>query len=712
MSNLRDLFSRSDKEKLSPDLKRALSFLQISDLQVLEERFLAADGFLKPWAVFRDSIFLLQPDAMPRATLLKRSEEDNGISRLDVLWFYTQFDENTRRYDPRADKYSIEYTPDSSLYGLIDKSEWGVQEYEKHLYAWLLQEFKVGKARNPGGFDYFELKNVCSAWEEVLVPIVNAVRASYNVKGRRYYGRLALFIEGKCPSGLAFPEGNVGIPEGGLMSPTPFRVVSVPKKTTNNDGVTFHKRVNSIGVLTKKHYDETEKELRDVYPQYGGLVERPKFKHKMEEWLAEQRARAIRRKAAEGHGEVKSFQYNVVDRDGSRSPFKRAPTPSYPGRRTSNNGIPSPIKRYSDSIRRSLSLNISKGTPKDEPKSPLHGVTRQVIIPDDDQCYPSSTMPNAIQAPRQHRVSSMDSTGTVITEMPRPNPQGRKASEQSVYTSIRNSNPFIEDLPEDWKAARLRAATSTSVFSPMGQLSAIPGPLRYEAERDQPAEAISVVHQKKSYADVRVPSYEGTGYADEISLTNLHTGRKHSVRTPEPVRPTKPPTRLPLPIHPIPYAGTLRAASKETNLNAPPRPIAWPGFESNDDFVPPIPSKSPARMHSTRGHVRGSGSWQLGRDNSHNLTRIVSKENIRAALGSISRESSAEELAPPMPKLSQAEGLTRTMSPGETKLNTYNTHLFPRKGTPMGNTVAENKRRYEAGGAYEKEVLMGGKKKG
>ncbi|KAF1846509.1 uncharacterized protein K460DRAFT_125224 [Cucurbitaria berberidis CBS 394.84] len=717
MSNLRDFFSRSDKEKLSPDLKRALALLGLSGFEALEERFLSADAFLRPWAVFRDSILLLQPDAMPRPNSVEPSDVTNNISRSDILWFYTQFDEDMLRYDPRADKYSLEYTPDSSVYGMIDKNVWSIQEYEKHLYAWLLQEFKVGKSQNPQAFRYFELKNICSAWQEVLVPIVNAVRASYNVKGRQYYGRLALFVESRCPSRLAFPEGNVGIPEGGMMSPTPYRVVSVPKKMVTSGVATFHTRGNSFGMLTKKHYDEAEKELRDVYPQYGGLVERPKFKHKMEDWLAEQRARANLRKAVQQHGEVNSFQPQLVQRDGSRSPSRKAPTVSYPKRQSSHNGSPSPIKRYSDSIRRSLSLTISKRMSREEPKSPLHGVTRQVNIPDDAPRRSPSPMQKPMHKAREQSFSRLGSTDTVVMHMPRPDLQQRNASEQSVYSSIRNSNPFTEDLHDELETPQSRAVRTGPVFSPMGPPSAIPRALHHDKVRDRSVEGIPFVQLKKSFADIRIPSYEGTGYADEISLTNLHTERSKSVRTPEPVRQAKQPTRLPVPIQPVPYAGHLRAVSKDANGNAPPpKPIAWPspsppkatawpGFD--DGFAPPIPPKSPSRLNSTRGPY----PKQLVRDEAHTMTRIVSKENIRAALDGISRESSTENLAPPVPKLPNVEGLTRTMSPNGIKLHTYNTHLFPRKGTPVGGIGPDNRRAYEARGAYEMEVLSGEKKR-
>jgi hypothetical protein len=774
MSNIRDLFT--SKDKVPPDLRHALSLLKLHGFEDLEERFLSTDAFLKPWSVFRDSILLLAPQSMPCATLIKGA--GSGISRLDLLWFYTQFDEGNLRYDPRTDRYSASYTPDASVYGVIDKGNWRVEEYEKHLYAWLLQDFKVGKAYSPWRFECFELKNICTVWEDVLVPIVNAVRASYDRRGRRHYGRLALFVEERCPSRLAFPDSNIGIPEGGILSPTPYRVVSAPRKVSTSSARLSHSRQNEVhgnGVLSKKHYDETEKELRNVYPQYGGLVERPKFKHKMDEWLAEQRARATRRKEVERrHGEVQTSRPQVVQRNGSRSPSKQLPEASHGSIRRKKDGSESPIKQFSASVKRTVSQTMSAMKFKEEPKSPLHGVTRQLQFLDD-------TKPSTVN---DFARNSME-----ITPLPRPAAH-HMPSQASVYTSIRNSNPFTKENQDTMKARaransadsslytpksqrmrennspigpRVRAGSNDSVFSPMGQLSAIPRPLKAEAidSRDfattlgkPPA-----MHSKKSYHDVRVPSYEGTAYGGEISLTDLHNQRLQAARSPESTRSAKLATRLPAPIVPIPYSGprvasadkdgspskTIAPPSKpsispskplpkaialpqkpaaappkysgpsahqskksEWLKTTPPKTTAWPGFDSDSDNTPPIPPKSPSRSRNP-GQLRNPRSRQIMREDRHqDLSRIVSKENIRAALGRISRESSTEDLAPPKPF---GEPVRSTSQ----KLQAYNTNMFPRKeGTPAGDWFATEKEkgRYEPGGAFEMEILGGEKKDG
>lgn len=768
MSNIRDLFAhdRDHKEKVPPDLRRALALLKLNGFEDLEERFLSTDAFLRPWSMFRDSMFLLFADAMPRSTQIIPVDMNTcelGISRLDILWFYTQFDEGTLRYDSRADKYSDDYTPDTRVYGIIDKRKWRVEEYEKHLYTWLLQEFKIGKGYSPWRFEWFELRNICTVWEEVFVPIVNAVRASYHPLGRRHYGRLALFIEARCPSQLAFPENNVGIPEGTLLSPTPYRVVSVPKKLADDAA--------ARGVLSKKHYDVTEKELRDVYPQYGGLVERPKFKHKMEEWLAEQRLRADRRKGYETRGRVSSGIPRIVKPSGSQSPTKKLPRSSQESSRNGSvNG--SPIKRYAEGIKRSLSNAVSSVRNREEKKSPLHGVTRQLHFPDHSRGGSLESWNGTAAANANGEIDD----STIITSFPRPH-MYRESTGASVYSSVRSSNPTVEgnvaaqaapgarayDVEPEWMPGnqRVRADTDDSVFSPMIQLSAIPRPLQADSDSSFHHKARSgpgalsdassgsergstnfaapsfgperKVHEKKSSFDIRLPSYEGSEYQKEISLTDLHTQRMFSTRSPEPKPTRTPATRLPAPIVPVPYCGP-RVASADTPSKtttpttqpvlSPPKPVAmpvkavfeptkstawpgpsakkssatsrpdepapqktaWPGTESDDDesLPPPIPAKSPERQ------IRNPRSRQPAlEDNNHGheVLRIVSRDNIRSALGDLSRESSMESLAGPM----SVEELDRGVSPIKQQLQTYNTHLFPRKderkGTPVGNWV-------------------------
>ncbi|KAH7395267.1 hypothetical protein DE146DRAFT_721670 [Phaeosphaeria sp. MPI-PUGE-AT-0046c] len=665
MSNIRDLFARDHKEKVPPDLRRALNLLKLNGFEDLEERFLSTDAFLRPWSVFRDSIFLLFPDGMPRSTQIIPVEMESfelGISRLDILWFYTQFDEGTLRYDPRADKYSADYTPVTRAYGMIDKSKWRVEEYEKHLFTWLLQEFKVGKGYSPWRFEWFELRNICTVWEKVLVPIVNAVRASYHPLGRRHYGRLALFIEARSPSQLAFPDSNATVPEA-PFSPTPYRIVSVPKKLADEGA--------ARGVLSKKHYDVTEKELRDVYPQYGGLVERPKFKHKMEEWLAEQRLRADRRKGYETQGIVTSAQPRIVQPSGSHSPPNQLPK-SPRGSFRSGSVSHSPIKRYAEGIKRSLSNTVSSIRNREEKKSPLHGVTRQLHFPNHSRNGSLESWNETGTA----RANGPFNDSTVTSSLPLRHLY-HDSTRGSVYSSIRSSNPLAEDNFGGQVAPRAHAYFSgTRAPSRLSSDSeGVDTHLAKSALIQQPT-----IHEKKSSYELRLPSYEGTEYHKEISLTDLHTQRMNSVRSPEIKRTRTPATRLPAPVIPVPYCGPRTALA-----DTPSKSItAWPGADSDDDESLPPQNLAKLPEHS----VRNPRSRQAAQeDNEHEVYRIVSRENIRGALGNLSRESSMESIVQPK----SLDGPAPETSPVKQQLQTYNTHLFPRKdqrkGTPVGEWV-------------------------
>lgn len=690
---MRDLLARGDKDRVPTELKEALSLLKLSGLDALEERFLATDAFLRPWAIFRDSIWVMKPDAMPRRTVIATSDGDAGISRTDILWFYTQFDEDIRRHDPGADEYVEDHATKGLDRGIIDKQGWGIDDYEKHLFVWLLQTFKVGKKHNPWGFDFFQLRNVCTAWQAVFVPIINAVRASYSVMGRRHYGRLALFIEDRCPSGLAFPKENVSTLQDRLMSPTPYRVVSIPKASATSS-VPPRNPPKEVGILTRKHYDETEKELRHVYPQYGGLVERPRFKHKMEEWLEEQRARANLRKAAEQTGEAEASRRQLMKMDPRRQ-----------SKGHSKDGGASPIKRYSDSVRRSLSR--SKQALIEEPKSPLHGVTRELQIPGDQLPIPPHQHIRTVGDQATH--ASLQSSGTsVITPWPRPDTE-RKSSEPSVYGSVRKSNPF--NLSDGLENLQTPAATNGSVSSSKNQPSATPLPQRHGKDERQDVWTSSISKQEP-YGEPRIPSYRVSGCDDEITSTKLEMVRENTGRTPEPRRPAKPPTRLPGPIKPAPYTGRLRVASENSSREVPslafgksgtalPQPVAWPGTSPDsasllsaaseqNDLVPPVPTKSPRRKGSIQGYIDSSQSQQEPQNGSvRSMARIVLKENIRSALNGDSLNSSADVSLPQTMPVDQNQDVA--MNPAGTKLQAYNKNLFPRrderKGTPVGGWV-------------------------
>ncbi|CAA9961988.1 Casc1 N domain containing protein [Pyrenophora teres f. maculata] len=739
---VRDVKSLWDRTKNYAGLKDALTLLNLSGFSELEEQFLATDAFLKPWSAFRDSVLLLHPDAMSQPTKVAKNQGDEGISRTDLLWFYTQFDEGVLRYDPRSDPSKREYTEDSSVWCVIDKSNWNLESYEKHLFAWMLQVFKVGKKRNPQGFHYFELRNVCTAWEAVLLPIVNAVRSSYSAKGKQHYGRLAVFIEALCPSGLAFPKGNVHIPAS-LLSPSPYRVISKPGET-GDDMPTSQRRKASIGALTKEDYDEADKELRVVYPQYGGLVERPKYKVKMDEWLGEQLVRAERRKAAEALENTSHPRpaelFGRRDGNDNMSPIRN-------NKRQEQGGGESQIKRYSNSVRRSLSRSFPMISPpkeeaKEGPRNALYELRNlaegspprtRVVLPSEirraekleaekreaerreiEQREFEEGEAEGREIERHESTMSLESNHTTIVT-PWPHQEtNRSPSDQSTYSYIRHSNPF--DLSDGLAALGMSYGDNQTVYSPMDQLSAVPKPLHREGQSKKEITSLSSIQEKNPLTDARAPSYEGNDWEGEISLTKLDTVRKNSTRSPEHIRSAYPHTRLPVPINPTPYAGNLRIASRHGNappsaFGSPgeplPMPVPWPGAP-----LPPLPPKSPERMKSSKGYFNNSGPQQAKRNESErSVPRIVSKKNIRAALGGYSRDSSAEDLTLP-PSIPMIQGPARAVSPGGTRLQTFNTNLFPRKeerkGTPVGAWVGTEKTR-PTGPSYEMDVLGGEK---
>jgi hypothetical protein len=276
---------------MDPPLRQALNLLKLRDLDALEKYFLKTDAFLVPWTNFRDHFLLRQTSDMPHSAI------PGQITRRDILHFYTYLCEGQLRYDPRGDPETKWYIPNCPNLGDIDKSGWCVVEYEKLLYVWLLQTFRVGKAVNPYHFQFFELRNICTAWEAVILPIVEAVRNDYNAISRYQYGRLAKCIEDASPSRLAFPEGNytrrqqfLGRPRSSGNLPPPL-----PSLVGNTHPVT-----GFYGDVTDTLLSDDGETLRDVRPKYGQVVERARLGRPFLDWIKmqrEQRALHNRQKA-------------------------------------------------------------------------------------------------------------------------------------------------------------------------------------------------------------------------------------------------------------------------------------------------------------------------------------------------------------------------------------------------------------------------------
>jgi hypothetical protein len=311
------------------------------------------------------------------------------------------------------------------------------------------------------------------------------------------------------------------------------------------------------------------------------------------------------------------------------------------------------------------------------------------------------TMQTPTRTPRKDRFPSMSSIENGMIPLPpkdvlRLEPQKYNASEENVYASIRNSNPHTDVCSQVITVPRHhRAASNDSVFSSMGALSAVPRPLFNEKTRVNEPFPSELEHHGKSHAARRPPSYEGTGYRHEISSINLHaeyTGIAKMSDEDRVARPkVKAPSRLPTPIRiqPVPYAGQLKATvtdTKDRDTMSRPKAVPWPGHEDppsavpwpgSDDPPPAIPAKNPNRWKYSGGHVTAN---QLTKEEHASVMRIVSKENIRAALGGTTPDASTEDLnAQTVPQVP-----SRIKTPQV--LPTYNTHMFPRKDQRNGTS--------------------------
>lgn len=273
------------------------------------------------------------------------------------------------------------------------------------------------------------------------------------------------------------------------------------------------------------------------------------------------------------------------------------------------------------------------------------------------------------------------------TRPPRPKLPTQRPPEDIVHSVVRNSPPesrFMQDSTQD---------SGDDFWSPMEAKSAIPPPLRnsphkYDKPVTQPA-----LEKKTANVGARHPSYEGTGYEREIILTNLHKREASSssqLPRNELVVPKRR-TRLPAPIKvPPPYVSQPRVASgdhhgidtRPEHAADIPVSVPWPGFGEPDTPpshtvpAPPIPAKSAARsrrQHSASSEQATHQPTSQASSESHSMTRIVSKDNIRTALGALTPQSSLEDLR------AQSARKTPNRVASPPRLETFNMHMFPRK---------------------------------
>ncbi|KAF2473557.1 uncharacterized protein BDR25DRAFT_311796 [Lindgomyces ingoldianus] len=624
--------STAKSEKMSVELKHALKCLGYRDLDQLQHMFLAKESFLVPWAFFRDTFLFRQEAGMPRASL------PGSVTREDILWWYTRYDDGILRYDPNdSDDKSALDDKTASRIDDIDTSAWSVIEHEKHLFVWLLQAFKVGKAKNPYGITYFECRNVCAAWEEVLLPIVNDVREGHDIRGRRHYGELAAFVDKVSPSALAFPEKNVG----------------VRRRDIGKD------RSHRVGMLArKKQLDEDDMELRHTYPQFGQVAEKQKVDLKA--WIRDKKTVADRKMA-------------MKFLEGSPCPPKKLAECAS-----------SWIKSLSFSSLRHQSNDSSHSTPSKKGKE-VFGSTRPTpenspLSKKNESPYGSQRGKTPLnQMGRGNRTPSTELVGVIQRK-----PSQHEAD--GLYKAIRTSNPFANDIPKEVVEYTVPASDGMALALNVKQIasSGLNGSMPYNPnKRDVSKESKADVKEgggSRVYGGIPVGFLEGI-YAGtilvDLSLTNdliqgpdpffenKHTRSNESVAARRAGK--MPATRIPSPVNVGP-AGPPKYH--------PTRPRSPPPYAvEEDDQIPPIPPKNPHRYAAS--NVKPT------------TVRIVSKDNIRAALSTHSSQESLAEVAQSNRNVSASSEASCRSNPfaviggrgfntGEYSIHSYNSHMFHR----------------------------------
>lgn len=614
-------------EEVPPALEEALELLNLRDLSGLEDNFLNTEAFLRPWSFFRDTFLLVQPKGMPRASA------PGQISRMDIIWWYTFYDEGKMRFDRRSDPSTRFFDRDTSKWGVIDRTLWGVEEYEKYLYTWLLQAFKVGKKVNRLGFDYFQQRSIITAWERVFLPVLDAVRKDYNHTSKFRYGRLAKFIEDVCPSHFSMPDSHTF--QDALRSQTPAHAIGMTPRASIRVDPSDAGPVTGVLWNHKKVYDDEEKELKRSYPLYGHLGELPKLKTVVKDWLKQQKE-SLQRKRALRH------------------------------------------------------LEGGDVTPTRTPRSSLHGVTMKYDYGEESPYEKMKLVPS------EYSDYSRTASPKRASPTRRPTVPKRESSD-GVYTAIRSSNPFTFTEHE----SQVLGTHSQPRSEHVRQTS-------HTSNR-----SVNVAAEPKQCLPnnlaMRYLSYEGNSYGSLPPLKEMDSKECVNVRD----------TRIPSPVninpvgnsrgyHPIVEKAVARAET--TPIPTGPKPA--------------VPPRSLKRQGSMTSHVSsGSGvmsdisapstPWMAKERTLGN--RIVSKENIRGALGGLSRETSEDPLksqkAEDSPtSFTDAHAFAsiggRGLNTGESMgsaLPTFNTHMFPREARQTPVRVP----RKMVGEGHEMAILKG-----
>lgn len=392
------------------------------------------------------------------------------------------------------------------------------------------------------------------------------------------------------------------------------------------------------------------------------------------------------------------------------------------GNRSSLDAPPSPrsvIKRSSLKERGRVPVGMYGFAPA---PNPLNGVTRLFEPLDAGSKGETEAMITHLAGTRQDHLG-MDAP--IVRPQPSfSRPETEKKASDGVYSSIRNSNPFLEE--DATVSFTPQHQTTFDVLSPMtGHPSAIPKPLFDTTQRRNEDN----VHGSPSppplsepdHKSSRRPSYSGTGYDHSPTPSFLASKLNSTVQyndfdqassrepssfmlseIPEVVTPPLQKYGSPLATA-LPWPGFTPALSPDpvfwpglTPNALSPTPIEWPlvsGRENGEDEKPPVPPKHPARAASVRNSDSSSSlappppiSRLLG-------PRIVSKENIRGHLSNISREISEESI-----------DVVRKANSSTPRLTPFNKNMFPRRqdreGVPAG-WMNHTETRHEHEDGYE-----------
>ncbi|PSN61708.1 hypothetical protein BS50DRAFT_651099 [Corynespora cassiicola Philippines] len=695
--SLRGMFTPQKEKQLNEKMEKRLKLavchlFQLDEVDStngfshLEQQVLGLEAFLLPWADYRDGFYLV-PTSVNGAL---RESKPGEVTRRDILVTYTQFDEGKLRTHPR----------DASAERTVDKSGWIAAEHEMFLFAWLLQSFKVGKAKNPLGFVYFQCKNVATVFEEVFLPIVDAVRESYNKPGRRNYGRLASFIEGRAPSQLAFPQPNIDQPKqvasGASETPsTPYRMVTSHKEyKISSDPYDFGPSNESLTVAASTDTDEEGDELRQSYSQYGGIFSKPKFNGRVSSWLAEQKEKKARKETLAALETKHRYSSKIGDDSDDSKAWNRHSLSSLRRNASTKSTAIRQSFGHSSSQKASPAAAVPYGrygfvkasdTPSDHRKSDkskvkegrepsLHGVTREVEIPPTPN-RPHGSPKAAAHTPHRRRRYNKDPH--YISDDDEDVPHMPKIGGASIHQGD-VLTPVERDFNVEPKGKGKQRASDSDNESPREP---------YQIIRPAYSEYDIYPHVKRD-VPVRLPRYEVTANDEPPPPKHTPARRQNTTdsaataattsnteeeapNTPVP-RPRRAPA--PAPIVPVGYIGNryIMRSKAETKDNTP-RKIPWPGTYDSPPLGPrgrgSDNDDNDVDVEPDLDLARGFATPVLG-------PRIVSKENIRAALGrcSPSDDEGADGEEVELEVRSRPQGPT---------LRTFNSHMFPRQARIM-----------------------------